>query len=530
MSTQTRRAPRTTRETWSGRKVFILAAIGSAVGLGNIWRFPYVAYENGGGAFIFPYLVALLTAGIPLLFLDYAVGHKYRGSAPLAFRRLNRKAEGLGWWQVGICFVIGLYYAVIIAWAAMYTFFSITKAWGDDPETFLFGEFLKVSDSEGLTFEFVPQVLIPLVLVWLVVLVILALGVQKGVGRANVIFLPLLMVMFLVLVIQSLFLNGAAEGLNALFTPEWSKLGDPAIWAAAYGQIFFSLSVGFGIMVTYSSYLKRKTDLPGSGFVVGFSNSGFEILAGIGVFAALGFMAAQAGTPVGEVASSGIGLAFVGFPTIISQAPFGALLGVLFFGSLVFAGITSLISIIEVIIAAIQDKLGVSRVKATLGVGVPMAVLSVLLFSTTSGLSLLDVADNFVNQFGILLVAFVTIIALTTAFNALPKLRRHLNRHASIKLGVWWQVVVGGVSAVALGYILIGTVTSTLKDGYGDYPAWFIGVFGWGMAGALIVVSLILSMIPWSSKSADAESADIEEVIEAEEAQDAAESTEEVKA
>ncbi len=122
------------REVWSGRSVFIMAAIGSAVGLGNIWRFPYIAYENGGGAFLIPYLVALLTAGIPLLFVDYAMGHKFRGSPPLAFRRLNRGSEFIGWWQVLICFVIGVYYAVIVAWAGCYTFFSITEAWGDNPE------------------------------------------------------------------------------------------------------------------------------------------------------------------------------------------------------------------------------------------------------------------------------------------------------------------------------------------------------------------------------------------------------------
>jgi NSS family neurotransmitter:Na+ symporter len=118
------------RGAFSSRRVFILAAIGSAVGLGNIWRFPYVAYENGGGAFVVPYLVALLTAGIPFLLLDYAIGHRHRGSAPLSFARLRRGTEGLGWWQVGICFVIAVYYAAVIAWAARYTVFSLDQAWG----------------------------------------------------------------------------------------------------------------------------------------------------------------------------------------------------------------------------------------------------------------------------------------------------------------------------------------------------------------------------------------------------------------
>jgi neurotransmitter:Na+ symporter, NSS family len=493
-------APR--RESWSGRKVFILAAIGSAVGLGNIWRFPYVAYENGGGAFIIPYLTALLTAGIPLLFLDYAVGHRFRGSAPLAFRRLNRKAEGLGWWQVLICFIIAIYYAVIIAWAGMYAIFSVTQAWGDDPAAFFLGDFLQVSENVNLGFDYVPGVLIPLVLVWLLTIGVLAAGVQKGIAKSSVVLLPLLLVMFLVLVVQSLFLPGAAAGLDALFTPDWSALLNTSVWAAAYGQIFFSLSVAFGIMITYASYLKKKTDLTGSGFVVAFSNSGFEILAGIGVFAALGFMAFTAGTGVGEVATSGVGLAFIAFPTIISQAPAGALLGVLFFASLVFAGFTSLISIVEVIIAAVQDKLGLGRVPGTLVVGVPLALISIILFPTTTGLNLLDVSDKFVNTFGIMAVALVSVLLLTYGFRVLPGLAGHVNETSSVRLGGIWRIMVGIVAPVVLGYILVNEVIILVGETYGGMPEWFVATFGWGMAAALVVIAFLLSLIPWSHKSA----------------------------
>src|SRR5699024_6587965 len=150
-------------------------------------------------------------------------------------------------------------------------------------------------------------------------------------------------------------------------TPDWSALGESGVWIAAYGQIFFSLSVGFGIMITYSSYLKRKTDMTSSGLVVGFSNSAFEILAGIGVFAALGFMAVQNGVAVDEAATSGVGLAFITFPTIISQMPGGPIFGVLFFASLFFAGLTSLISITQVMIAAVQEKVGLDTVRAKIG-------------------------------------------------------------------------------------------------------------------------------------------------------------------
>ncbi len=305
------------RGAFTSRKVFILAAIGSAVGLGNIWRFPYVAYENGGGAFVIPYIVALLTAGLPFLLFDYAIGHRYRGSAPLSFRRMSRAAETMGWWQVGICAVIAVYYAVIIAWALRYTFFSFDQSWGDDPGTFLMKDFLQVADP-GVGLDFLPGVLVPLLAVWVTVIVIMVAGVQKGIGATAVFFIPLLVLAFLLLVVRSLFLPGAADGLNALFTPNWSALTDTAVWAAAFGQIFFSLSIGFGIMITYASYVGRRTDMTGSGLVVGLSNSGFELLAGIGVFAALGFMAQANGVGVDGVVDQGLGLAFVAFPALIS--------------------------------------------------------------------------------------------------------------------------------------------------------------------------------------------------------------------
>lgn len=489
------------REVFSSRKLFILSAIGSAVGLGNIWRFPYVAYENGGGAFLIPYLVAILCAGIPLLFLDYSVGHRFRGSAPLAYRRLNRKAEVLGWWQVLICFIIAIYYAAIIGWAAMYAWFSLSKAWGDDAEGFFMGEFLSVADNVGVSFDIVSRVFFPILAVWAVTIIIMVAGVNKGIARANVVFMPLLIVMFVLLVVQSVFLPGAMDGLNAFFTPNWEALMNPAVWAAAFGHIFFSLSVAFGIMVTYSSYLRRKTDLTGSGYVVAFANSGFEILAGIGVFAALGFMAHNTGAAVGDVVSGGIGLAFIAFPTIVSQAPLGALLGVLFFGSLVFAGLTSLISILEVIVAAFQDKLGWNRKAATLIVTVPIGLISLALFSTTTSLYLLDTLDAFVNQFGILACALVTVIVVGAGLGALPKLAKHLNRHSSIKLSTGWMVLVGGVGPAALGYMLLNELQSKIGEQYSGYPAWFNGIFGWGMAGALIVFAVLLSLIPWSRGS-----------------------------
>jgi len=498
-TTQTNR-----REAFGSRNVFILSAIGSAVGLGNIWRFPYVAYEGGGGAFLIPYLCALLTAGIPLLFFDYAIGHRFRGSAPLAFRRMHRAAEPLGWWQVLICVVIATYYAVIIAWAAMYTWFSARISWGaGNEDAFFFGEFLQLGDvaKDGVSTQFVPQVGYPLIGVWLVVIIIMALGVKRGIGRANLVLMPLLTLMFVLLVVQSLFLPGAVDGLNAFFTPNWEALADPGVWASAYGHIFFSLSVAFGIMVTYSSYLKRRTDLTGSGLVVAFANSGFEILAGIGVFAALGFMAQTQATDVSGVATAGIGLAFVAFPTIVSQAAGGSIIGVLFFGALVFAGITSLISVLEVVVAALQDKLGWRRVPTTLVVSIPIALISVAFFSTTTGLLVLDTTDAFVNAFGIMAVALIAVILVAWVLHRLPVLRDHLNRRSSFRLGRVWMLLVAVLSPIVLGYLFVSEVVAKVTEPYEGYPAWFLAIFGWGMVIALVVLAILLSLLPWSRRS-----------------------------
>ncbi|MBI9113593.1 sodium-dependent transporter [Sanguibacter suaedae] len=487
-----------TREQWSGQTGFILAAVGSAVGLGNIWRFPGVAYENGGGAFLVPYLVALLAVGLPVLLLDYALGHRFRGSPPSVFRRLSTRAESLGWFQVGISFVIILYYTVIIAWAVSFVWFSVDTAWGDDPAGFFTGEYLQVSETPGLSLDIVPGVLLPLVAVWVVVLVVLALGVQRGLERANVVFLPLLVVLFVTLVVRALFLEGAGEGLTAFFTPDWSALADPGVWIAAFAQIFFSLSIAFGIMITYSSYLKRRSNLTSTGLVVGFANSSFELLAGIGVFATLGFMAHQEGVQVGELEGlTGPVLSFVTFPHIISMMPGGPVFGVLFFSALALAGITSLLSLLQVVSSAFQEKFGWTPRQGALRVGGVAAVLSVVLFSTTTGLPLLDTVDTFANEVGIIGSAVVMTILVGVVLRRLPELQWHLNAVSSTRIGAWWRWMVGIGVPVVLGYMLLTGVWTLVRDGYGGNPQWFVNAFGWGTVGVIVVFALVMSFVRW---------------------------------
>lgn len=499
------------RSQWGTRAGFIMAAVGSAVGLGNIWRFPYVAYENGGGAFFIPYLFALLTAGIPILIMEFTIGHKYRGSAPLSFFRMSgKKLEWMGWWAIFVSFVISTYYAVIIAWAMRYTIFAINQAWGSDTEAFLFNDFLQLTVTPGQTGGIVWGVLIPLILVWAIALGILLGGVKKGIELANRIFIPTLVVIFLIVVIRAVTLDGAALGLDAFFKPNFDAIMDPQVWVAAYGHIFFSLSIAFAIMITYASYLPKKSDITNNAFITGFANSAFELLAGIGVFAALGFMANQQGVAVADVAAAGVGLAFVVFPQIINEFPgFNGLFGVLFFLSLTLAGLTSLISITETYVAGFSEKFGISRNKAVIFGGGLAALISVL-FATQGGLFFLDVADYFINQFGVAAIGLVEVILIVWAFRKVDTLRDHANGISDIHLGGWWKICLGFITPIVLGYMMFGLLkTNLLKEfdtetgNYEGYSDTFIMLGGTSVALGAIVLGVLMSLGKWHKDHAE---------------------------
>ncbi|MBU5617895.1 sodium-dependent transporter [Psychrobacter sp. TAE2020] len=481
------------RENWSGRTGFIIAAIGSAVGLGNIWRFPYVAYDNGGGAFMVPYLIALLTAGIPLLFLDYIIGHKYRAAAPRAYKKMVPSAQFVGWWQTLVSFVIAIYYAAVIVWAGSYMFFSFGQKWGEDTTTFFVSDF--VHHTGDLTSVFVPQMFVGLLIVWAISMLIMFGGIRKGVELANKICLPLLLILFGIMVFKAVNLPGAVIGLNAFFEPNWARMSDPNVWLAAYGHVFFSLSVGFGIMVTYASYLQKNTNLTGAGLVVGFANSSFELIAGIGIFAAIGFMAQSTGQDVSEVASGGVGLAFFVFPKIIStMGASGDIVGFLFFGSLVVAGISSLISILEVPISAFQDKFDWSRKKAVAVIGGVCAIISISAFSTGSSLVLVDVIDHFANNIGIVAGGLMSIIWLTW-FNRrkIPGLLAHINSISSIKLGGAWVFMLTVITPTVLTIALGLKIVDLVKTPYEGYSTTILLLFGWGIVVFFALGAFVLS-------------------------------------
>ena len=489
------------RDQWTTKVGFLLAAIGSAVGLGNIWRFPYVAASNGGGAFLLPYFFAIITAGIPILILEYTMGKTYKGGAPVTWARINRKFEWIGWFQAMVAFVIGIYYFAIIVWVLSYVGFSFTEAWGSDPTGF-FIEYLGLTDS-ALNFGGIrTNLILPFLIIWAVIAFIMYKGISKGIEVACKICLPILFVLILILVIRGITLPGAVDGLEYMFKPDWTALKDPGVWVAAYGQIFYSLSIGFAIMLAYSSYLPRETDVVNSAFITATANHGFEIFAGIGVFSIMGFMALQQGVDVSEIAGSGIGLAFMTFPTAISTLPaLNAVFGVCFFGALLTAGITSMVSILQAVVSSFHDKFDIEHKKSVTLVLVPTFVLSIL-FITGAGLNILDIVDAFINNIGVATGGVIEVILITRFFNP-ERLRREANEFSNFSIGKWWTYSLRIVTTVILGLMLFLNTKDFIYNGYGGYATADVNVFGWGCILFVVIAADFITTLQGKEGYAD---------------------------
>ncbi|STO57284.1 sodium-dependent transporter [Grimontia hollisae] len=488
-----------TREVWGSRAGFVLAAVGSAIGLGNIWRFPYMAYENGGGAFFVPYLFAMLTAGIPFMIMEFGLGHKLRGSAPVVFSKLNTKFEWLGWFQVGIAAVIGVYYVAVIGWAMSYVGFAFDQSWGTDTNAFFFSEYLKLGENSPSNLgNWQLHIAIPMAIAWAITFAAVFTGIKGGIERANKVLMPVLFIMIILLIARVSSLPGAVEGLNYLFTPDFSKLTDTKVWSAAYGQIFFTLSVGFAIMLAYSSYLPKKSDVTNNAFMTVLINCGFSILAGVLIFSILGYMAQEQGKALTDVVSGGVGLAFITLPQAINLLPVPYLLGPLLFLALVVAGLSSHISIIEAVTSAIIDKLNISRkVAASTVCGIGFVVS--MAFATNGGLLLLDLVDYFINNVALLASCLIELVILGWLIKV-SDIRDHVNNVSEFSVGAWLEVCVRFISPLMLAWIVGTNLLNTVNEGYGGYTQSDLLVLGWGLTVALVVVGIIVNVVSRPAK------------------------------
>ena len=379
------------REEWSSTLGFILASIGSAVGIGNIWRFPYIVGANGGGAFLVPYLIAIFLFGLPLMVLELAIGRSTGTSIVSAFRSIQQRFTAAGIAIVAVVSLILGYYLVITGWVLAYAFFF---ALGRPVE---FGAF---------TGSYLPLAFF--LLSGLAVYVTVRSGVREGIERLSRYLIPVLLVILIFLVAFSLTEPGAFEGIEFYLSPDFSKLTDPAVWIAAFGQTFFSLSVGMGILITFGSYL-RKGSLFRNATIIAVADILIAVLAGLVIFP-LVFTA-------GLDPAAGVNLAFISLPTAFMEIQYGMLLGTLFFLMLFAAALTSAASMLEVPVAALMDSYGYPRKRATLLVfavimllGLPSALSYTALNLEVFGTPFLDLADYMFGTIGLIVAGLIVSI------------------------------------------------------------------------------------------------------------------------
>jgi len=337
------------RPQWSSHMGFILASLGSAVGLGNIWRFPYVMGKYGGGAFLLAYMILMCFICIVPLICELFLGKKFKLAVVGTYASINKKFKIFGWLNFFTIILIAGYYFVVGGWIINYVLMYIVNRVPVDTKEYFY------TFTSG---DFMP-------LFFALVFLIVSLwfpyrGINKGVEKANKIMMPLFLLMLVFLVITAQTLPGAKEGLEFIFKPDFSKINSEML-LVAFGQALFSLSIGMGAMITYGSYMKQESNLVESSYTLIFGETLIAVSAGLMIFPAV--------FSFGYSPDEGFGLAFVTLPKVFAQLPLGSFVAVLFFILLLFAALTSSISMVETALASVKENFNISRGKATILIG-----------------------------------------------------------------------------------------------------------------------------------------------------------------
>ncbi len=487
------------RGQWSSRITFILAAVGSAVGLGNAWRFPGLAAKHGGGTFLMVYLAAMLVMGIPLLMMEISVSRKFRKGAIESMRGIGKKWEPVGWAATSNAFVIVCYYSVVFAWvilmfvnswqfagmtgdnkAASSLFFNLTKTTG----------LIQGADIPG-------GVLVCLLVAWGLIFYCIRNG-AKSVGKVVkfTVFAPV--VLLLIMAIKGCTMPGAGEGLLQLFVPDFSALSDPSLWVDAIGQVFYSLSIMMAIMFAYGSYLGNDANVAVDAMIIAFSDMAISVLSGIVMFSTMG------GTGMlGDMTASGIGTAFIVYPqAIVNLTNIGwlnALFGAIFYMMLITLAIDSAFSIVEGVSAAIADKFHIKPRTVTIAVCGISGFIS-LLFITQMGLAWLDIVDNWANSFNLILIGILECIAIGWTFS-LRKVLNEINRNTKkFKAPYWWFAAsVKYVAPILLSALFIWNMIDLFVQKGGtynpDYPIWAQIAAGWSVTILVFISGFVAKAI-----------------------------------
>lgn len=426
------------RGSWSGLVGFLLAAVGSAVGLGNVWRFPYITGQYGGGAFVILYIACVLVVGIPIMLAEFLIGRKTQRNAVGAFRALRPGSPWVltGWLGVVSGFVILSYYSVVGGWVLHYVFLSLRNQFSSrSPEEIaaLFGA-LEASAWAQIFWHGVFMLL---------TVAIVSGGIQKGIEWGNKIMMPILVLLLCALLVYALQTEGASRGIDFLLRPRWQELGPTAV-LEALGQALFSLSLGMAAMITYGSYLSKKTNLVRSAFYVASGDTLVAALAGLVIFPLVFTFQLEP--------AAGPGLLFRTLPIAFARLPGGQVVALAFFVLLTFAALTSAISLLEVVAAYFIDERGWSRQRASWILGGIIFALGIPSDLTVNFLGLMDaLATNY------LLPAGAILIALFTGWGLRSRERQEEFETGEIASFAYlgWSFLVRFVSPVAVALIFL---------------------------------------------------------------------------
>ncbi|WP_296786838.1 sodium-dependent transporter [Methanobrevibacter sp.] len=485
----------TKKQEWNSNLAFMMAMIGSAVGLGNIWRFPNVLYSHGGGSFMIPYIISLFLLGISFVLVEYAVGFKFKKSIARIMYSIKDKLEPVAWFILLVVFLITTYYVCVVGWDFIYIILSFTKAWGANPDLYFSNNVLHATDSMSGLFTIVPNVLISVFIIWFIAWMIIKRDLNDGIGKVSQILLPLLCLIVVGIVGFSLTLPGASTGYTQIFTPDWNALLNLDVWLAAFGQIVFSLSLGMAIAMTYASYLPEGSKLVDNAVMVAFSNSGFEVFNSIGIFSILGFMTATSGIPFNELVTEGTGLAFVVFPQVFNtMGSVAYIVGPLFFICILFAGITSVIALLEGVCYSISEKFLIERKKTATVVCIIGFLISTI-FATGAGSTILGIFDAYLNNFALLLAVLAECIIFGWIYK-FDDLIETLNNNSKLQVGKTWKTVIKYILPICIGGLWIQGVYSTVVKADG-LSLTVMGI----LSVVLIVIPIIFAKLPALNKN-----------------------------
>ncbi len=458
------------REHWASRIGLILAMAGNAVGLGNFLRFPTQAAQNGGGVFMIPYMISLLLIAIPLMWVEWAIGRyggvRGHGTTPAIFKLLwkHRLAKYLGVLGLFVPFVVSCYYVYIESWTLGYAILSLlgklpkVAATGANPETYLtpYREFLLKYTGMGGQGIFHPSLLAYafFLITMILNIYILLRGISGGIEKLAKVAMPLLFLLAIILMVRVITLEtpygSAVQGLNFLWEPRWQELANPKVWLAAAGQVFFTLSLGFGAIITYASYLKRYDDITLSALTASSLNELAEVILGgsIAIPAAAAFFGVAAAQAI--AASGAFNLAFVSLPAIFANIPLGQFFGFVWFILLFFAGLTSSVAITQPVVAFLEDEFCLTHRTAVLAtMFVLFGIAHVPIFLSGA----LDEMDFWAGTFFVVVFALCEVLVFFWAFNPAAAWAE-INRGGFIKLPRIFFYVMRYVTPIFLGLIL----------------------------------------------------------------------------